>query len=377
MECAISEERGIKWLNVSGRIDGMTSGEIRRQLQALIDEGQRVFTVDLEAVNYISSAGLRVFLGAHKQLNRVGGEIYLFGLPENVRDVFEMSGFLNLFRIFSSREEIGRALTKADSGPEVETREITGGMIECIRKEGPPGALRVIGSQKNLLSSAYGETDVETLTAGEIQFGFGMATMGHEYEEYKNLFGEALVMNRNLFFYPAVRHPVVDFMLCGQGGQGVVDPEYRFLNGVGFSGSFHHILSFESTDGFIELSDLIKSLSELSSQNILGVVLLAESKGFWGMNMKRAPITENRPQNGKDILDEENFPEWMNFPLEPGEFNHIIACAGIAVKDRSLLEPRVSESLAKDQAFHLHGGCFQKGPSARTRACLNRSWSGF
>jgi anti-anti-sigma factor len=359
MECTISEEPGGKWLNVSGRIDGMTSGEIRRQLQVLIDEGQRVFIVDLEAVNYISSAGLRVFLSAQKQLNRVGGEIHLFGLPENVRAVFEMSGFLKLFRTFSSREEIEKTLTKAGFGPEVETREIAGGVIRFIRQPGPPGILRVIGSQKNPLSSDYEEKDVETLSAGEIQFGLGMAALGDEYEEYKNLFGEALVINRNLFFYPAVRHPVVDFMIRGQGG---ADPEYRFLNGVGFSGSFHHILSFESTSGFIELSNLIKSLSELASENILGLVLLAESKGFWGMNMKKTPITENKPKNGKNILDEENFPEWMNFPLEPGEFNHIIACAGIAVKDRSLLEPRLSESLAQGQAFHLHGGVFAKGP---------------
>ena len=362
MECTIREEHGIKWLKVSGRIDGMTSGEVRRYLQALIDQGQRVFTVDFEAVNYISSAGLRVFLAAQKQLNRVGGEVYLFGLPENVRDVFDMSGFLNLFRAFSSRDEIGTILAKAVSGPEKETREIPGGLMQWVRQEGPLGDLRVIGSQKKLLSSDYGEEDVATLTAGEIQFGLGMATLGHEYEEYKNLFGEALVMNRNLFFYPAVRHPVVDFMLCGPGG---VDPEYHFLNGLGFSGPFHHILSFESTADFIELPDLIKSLSELSSQNILGVVLLAESKGFWGMNMKRAPILENRPQNGKDILDEENFPEWMNFPLEAGEFNHIIACAGIVVKDRDRLEPELAETLAKGQAFHLHGGVFDKGPLSK------------
>ncbi|MFH1137404.1 MAG: STAS domain-containing protein [Pseudomonadota bacterium] len=369
MECAISEEHGIRWLNVSGRIDGMTSGDIRRRLQVLIDEGQRVFTVNFEAVNYISSAGLRVFLEAQKQLNRVGGEIYLFGLRENVLDVFEMSGFMQLFKAFSSREEIEGTLTRADSGPEAETLEIKGGVIQCIRKEGPPGALRLIGSQKNLLSSNYGEKDVETLKAGEIQFGLGMATLGDEYEEYKNLFGGALVINRNLFFYPAVRHPVVDFMLRGQGG---VDPAYRFLNGVGFSGTFHHILSFESRDGFFELSGLIKSLSALSTQNVLGVVLLAESKGFWGMNMKRAPITENKPENGKHIMDEENFSEWMNFPLEPGEVNHIIACAGIAVKDRSLLEPRISELLAKDQAFHFHGGVFAKGPLGKDVGLFER-----
>ena len=369
MECFVGEDYGIKWLSISGRIDGMTCGEIRRHLQILIDEGQRVFTVDFQEVKYISSAGLRVFLAAQKQLKQVGGEVYLYGLPDNVLEVFDMSGFLRLFNTFFSREEIERTLNAAGSDLEVETREIPGGVINCVRQEGPLGSLRVIGSQKPLLASGYEEKDVETVRAGEIRFGLGMAALGDDYGDYKNLFGEALVINRNLFFYPAVKHPAADFMLCGQGGG---DPEYRFFNGLGINGSFHHILSFESIDGFLDLSGLINSLSELSSQNILGIVLLAESKGFWGMNMRRSPITENRPENGKSIFDESNFPEWMNFPVEPGEFNHIIACAGIAVKDRSLLDPEISESLAEGKNFHLHGGVFSKEPLSKDISLFER-----
>ena len=369
MECTISEEFGIKWLNISGRIDGLTCGEIRQHLQALINGGQRIFTANLSGVNYISSAGLRVFLEAQKQLNQVGGAIYLYGLPENVLNIFEMSGFLALFRAFSTREEIEVCLNTGTSDVEVETREVMGVVIQHIKKEAPPGTLRVIGSQMNLLDSNYSEKDVTTLAANDIQFGFGMATLGDEYEEYKNLFGEALVMNRNLFFYPAVEHPVVDFMLCQQDG---ANPEYRFLNGLGFSGSCHHILSFESRDGFIDMTGLISALFEFSSQNILGIVLLAESKGFWGMNMKKSPIMENRPENGRDILDATNFAEWMNFPVEPGEFNHIIACAGIAVKNTSALEPKLADLLAKGYHFHLHGGVFSKGPLGKDVSLFER-----
>ena len=359
MECTISEECGIKWLNITGRIDGMTCGEIRRNIQALINGGHRIFTANLSGVNYVSSAGLRVFLEAQKQLNPVGGSVYLYGLADNVLKIFEMSGLLTLFRIFSKKDEIEAALKTVTSTAEVETREVRGIAMEHMRKEAPRGSLRVIGSQTNLLYSKYTEKDVETLTANDMQFGFGMATLGDEYDEYKNLFGEALVMNRNLFFYPAVKHPVADFMLCQQDG---ANPEYRFLNGLGFSGSCHHTLSFESGDGSIDMTGLIGALFEFSSQNLLGIVLLAESKGFWGMNIKKSPIMENRPENGMDILDAVNFAEWMNFPVEPGEFNHIIACAGIAVKDPSVLEPELADLFAKGYPFHLHGAVFSKGP---------------
>ncbi|PKN22271.1 MAG: hypothetical protein CVU64_25110 [Deltaproteobacteria bacterium HGW-Deltaproteobacteria-21] len=362
MECTIEEDLGVKWMRVKGRIDGLTSGEVRRQMNDLINQGHRVFIAELGDVHYISSAGLRVFLEAQKQLRSVEGEIFLFGLAGAVMKAFEMSGFLTLFKTMSSREEVEAALKPEDTSSSVESREVMGISFHRIQREGSPSGLKIVGSQEGVRFSGYKEADVVTLAANDIQYGLGLAALGDEYEEYKNLFGEALVLNRSLFFYPAAKHPVADFMLCAQASS---NPEYRFLNGARFSGPFHHVLSFESGEEPVEIARLIHSLFEFSKGNVLGIVFLASSKGFWGMNLRKSPVGENRPENGKDIFDRTNFSEWMNFPVEPGEFNHIIACAGIAVRDRAAARAEIAGLLPEGSSFHMHGAVFPKGPLSK------------
>ena len=362
MECSVYEELGIRWVKIAGRIDGMTCGEVRRQMDDLVQQGQRFFAAHLQEVNYISSAGLRVFLEVQKQLKRVGGEMLLFGLSGNVLKTFDMSGFLTMFQTFARREEVEAALKGGSTPVGVEATEVLGIPFQHVRKEAPPGELRVIGSQEKLLFSGYTQSDVIHLRGDDVQQGFGLATLGDEYEEYKNLFGEALVLNRNLFFYPATKHPVADFMLCGKDSEGI---EYRFLNGAGFRGSCQHVLSFEGVEGAVDLSRLVQALFHFTERNVVGIVLLAESRGLWGMNIRKSPVIENRPVDGKEIFDRTHFQEWMNFPVEPGEINHVVACVGIAVREPGRARPEIAGLIAEGQRFHMHGAVFSKSPLSK------------
>jgi anti-anti-sigma factor len=61
-ECNLSDDFGVKCLHPKGRIDSMNALEIQRQINDLILSGERRLVVDFEEANYISSAGLRVFL---------------------------------------------------------------------------------------------------------------------------------------------------------------------------------------------------------------------------------------------------------------------------------------------------------------------------
>ena len=362
MECNVYEDLGIPWLRLRGRIDGMTCGEIRRHMDDLVQQGKRTFAAHLEDVNYISSAGLRVFLEVQKQLRKVGGEILLFGLSGTVLKTFDMSGFLTMFKSVTGREEMESLLKSASPSAEAESREVLGISFQHIRKDGPAGDLMLIGSQEKLSSSSYAKADVVTLTGEDVRYGFGLATLGDEYEEYKDLFGEAVVLDRSLFFYPATKHPSADFMLCGPDSGSA---EYRFLNGAGFGGECRHVLCFEGGDGGVEASRLVQALHHFTEKNVLGIVLLAESKGFWGMNIRKSPIVENRPANGKEIFDRANFQEWMNFPVEPGEFNHVVACVGIAVREPAAAKPQIAALVTEKHPFHMHGAVFSKSPLSK------------
>jgi len=358
-EYHLSEELGLKCLHLKGRIDSMSATEIQQQVNGLILSGERRFVTDFEEVNYISSAGLRVFLAAQKQLSKAGGEIILFKMPPDVLRVFKMSGFEQLFRIASSEEEIQSALQAEQPAVEVSSCEIEGIPVQYLKREVEEGTLFVIGSQESLATSTYTEKDVKAVKPGDIQFGTGLAAIGDRYQDYKDFFGEAVVIHRHLYFFPAAKRPAVDFMLYTQGDSSL---EYKFLHGFGFNGDYKYILSFGSTEGFTELSRLVKGLFALSEANILGLVFMAESKGLWGMNLKRIPLVENKPESGKDNFDSGSFSEWMNFPLEPSDINNIVIGTGIVVRERKALGAGPQTIIPGEQDFHIHACVFEKQP---------------
>ena len=360
IEISITDDLGVQWINIEGRIDGITSPEIEQQISSLILNGQRQIVANMEAVNYISSAGLRVFLVVQKQLKEVGGEIVLFRVSEIVSDVFSMSGFENLFRIATSKGEIESYLHGKEHASI--KKNIEGITFSYVEKDVSRGDLVEFGSQDKLPFSQYTQNDVVSVRAKDICFGTGLASIGNSYEEYRHLFGEAVILNRNLFFYPAIKRPAVDFMFGSKEDTG---PEYRFLHGFGFNGAYRYILLFESNDTFVELDRLVHALFQISDADILGIVILAESKGVWGMNLKKVPFIENRPENGKDIFDPENFPGWMNFPVAPADVNNVVAAAGIAVREKGAGKPSLGGLMTEKNNCHFHAGIFSKGPLSK------------
>lgn len=84
-------------LKVSGRIDANTSPLLENELNASLD-GVTDLTLDLQEVNYISSAGLRVLLAAQKRMTKQGG-MRVVNVCEAVMDVLEMTGFTDILTI--------------------------------------------------------------------------------------------------------------------------------------------------------------------------------------------------------------------------------------------------------------------------------------
>jgi anti-sigma B factor antagonist len=87
-----------KELVVSGRIDTVTAPELQAGLIPEFAEVKEI-TLNLSAVNYISSAGLRVLLAAEKESKKRGGKFVLTGVIPEVREVFDMTGFSDILTI--------------------------------------------------------------------------------------------------------------------------------------------------------------------------------------------------------------------------------------------------------------------------------------
>jgi anti-anti-sigma factor len=96
----------------AGKLDSNTSPEAQQALDAILAGGGRKIIVDFTALDYISSAGLRVLLGTAKRLSGTGAgsALRLFGLNETVGEVFQISGFATILAVCATEADALRGL---------------------------------------------------------------------------------------------------------------------------------------------------------------------------------------------------------------------------------------------------------------------------
>jgi len=95
----------VRLLEIRGRVDSTTAPAFGDKLiPALTTPAARVL-VDLDRLEYISSAGFRILLLAAKQAEQHGGVFALCGLSGKVYRLFDLGGFLDLFSIHGTRDE--------------------------------------------------------------------------------------------------------------------------------------------------------------------------------------------------------------------------------------------------------------------------------
>lgn len=82
---------------VSGRLDTMTAQELDEELENSL-EGVTELVMDLSEMGYISSAGLRVLLTA-QQIMEDQGSMVVKGIRDDLKDIFEVSGFDSFLNI--------------------------------------------------------------------------------------------------------------------------------------------------------------------------------------------------------------------------------------------------------------------------------------
>jgi len=82
---------------LTGRLDTTTAPELEKELRDSLD-GVSALTIDMAALEYISSAGLRVLLSAQKVMNRQG-EMKVLHVNETILDIFEVTGFSDILTI--------------------------------------------------------------------------------------------------------------------------------------------------------------------------------------------------------------------------------------------------------------------------------------
>jgi anti-sigma B factor antagonist len=99
MDVNIIKENNETLVKLIGRLDTPAALEVSAQLEPLKEEASGVIVLDCSEMTYISSSGLRIFLSLRKAAAVKGGKIIVKSVSDDIRQVFMMTGFLNLFQI--------------------------------------------------------------------------------------------------------------------------------------------------------------------------------------------------------------------------------------------------------------------------------------
>lgn len=106
----VKREYGVCIVSPEGPVDSNTHAELEREMGSLLAEEPKIVILNMEGVDYVSSAGISVMIRTKRALAAKGGELVVVNLQPRVRKVFDVINALPAEQIFESEEELDRYL---------------------------------------------------------------------------------------------------------------------------------------------------------------------------------------------------------------------------------------------------------------------------
>jgi anti-sigma B factor antagonist len=105
MEISTDSFDTVTAVTVKGRVDSTTADKLRDLLTEMVQAGSARLVVDLKEVTYISSAGFRTLLITARSVEQAKGKLALCGIGGEVKRLFDIASFTELFTILPNRDD--------------------------------------------------------------------------------------------------------------------------------------------------------------------------------------------------------------------------------------------------------------------------------
>ena len=105
MNIVVINENNNRILEIHGDVDASSSIDVDQQIRLAIDEKVQHILIDCTSLEYISSAGLGVFMSYLQELKSIDTEMTLYNMSDKVFNVFETLGLHNLIKIVATKED--------------------------------------------------------------------------------------------------------------------------------------------------------------------------------------------------------------------------------------------------------------------------------
>lgn len=112
MQIKEEKQSDVMIVTIDDHLDTVAAPSLEARMLELIEAGERKLLIDCSQLQYVNSAGLKVFLLVAKKLEN-GGRMVVCALVPSVHMIFEMIGFTRIMEIVPSREDALRAMADA------------------------------------------------------------------------------------------------------------------------------------------------------------------------------------------------------------------------------------------------------------------------
>lgn len=316
---------GISVTKLSGRIDAYWSGQLLNFLSDEIRSGNYEIKFDMADVDYLSSAGIRVFLQTSKQLKELGGSCSILAVSQNVRSVFEMTGLLGLI----TGDDAAAAGTGKEK-QELQWNKSADGLLEfnsCAA--GGKGFLCSLnGDPARALKGDISEKDFRAVKIGNEDYSIGLGALGGNFKECAMRAGEFMALPGAAMYMPTDNTRVCDFSLKHEN----LLPEVGSIYSMSFNGNFQKKIVMKPANGKqnIAFNDILKTISAEFSGKDVFCVIIGEASQVVGVYLNKPPSSDS------GLNDIFNFPDVrgnINFTTEPAYSGNLVVAAGMISKN--------------------------------------------
>jgi anti-anti-sigma factor len=373
MEITTEQDAAIMRVHVSGRLDGHWAGHLTQALDEQLRQGNDRVCLHIEGLNYVSSLGLRVLIGAYNRFRSVSGSFSVTGATGNVLEVLRMAGMFALLDQSSAAAPAKAPVAAAAPAAPQSERVLHGAVAYEIFRLGETTMRAVaFGDPTRLGAGGYAESDCRSLPLDASVVGLGLGAFGQDFAGNRDRFGEYLTVAGAAAYQPSGASSTCDTLLT----EGDYVPELQALYGMRFEGSFSYLIRFEpaAEDAMPTLSDVAAFALERSGAAAVCLVFAAETDGLVGAVLRRSPVVGEMPADPFAFPDVRDWLSVVNERAHAGL--SVVACGAAADPLRAGelsagLRAQLRPLAAADGPLgHVHAAVFRYRPLQRGKVEL-------
>ena len=270
-------------MQVAGRLDAAWADHFLEAVRHAVREGHHHIRLDARELEYLSSAGMRSMLKAHRELTAVNGSFAVAAASEFVIQTLRMSGFESLLAL----EEVAPPAT-APAAPADGRRTWTGGGATLDVYDLEPGATmrgeRIGGwtPWRPVAPAACRDTEF-----GDTHLALGVGAPGRDFADVRERLGEFLAAAGCVAFLPGDGTDAPDYLV---GAERFV-PSLIVAGALRSGGRCSHLLRFQPAGNGapLDFATLLDGVLAVTGTDSAAFVLLAEIDGLVGVSLTRSP----------------------------------------------------------------------------------------